>query len=67
VCKFYQILYFILKIYHNFESYWNMLTILGFFFYIINYNFVLYVMHITPHLHKVKDFWKFKILKNILN
>jgi hypothetical protein len=44
-----------------------MLTILGFFFYIINYNFVLYVMHITPHLHKVKDFWKFKILKNILN
>jgi hypothetical protein len=35
-----------------------MLIILGFFFFfgIINYNFVLYVMHITPHLHVVKDF-----------
>ncbi len=32
VCKFCQILRFILKIYHNFESYQNMLTTLGFFF-----------------------------------
>jgi hypothetical protein len=29
VCKFFQILCFILKIYHNFESYQNMLIILG--------------------------------------
>jgi len=26
-----------------------------FFLYIINYNFVLCVMHITPHLHVIKD------------
>ncbi len=32
MCKFCQILHFILKIYHNFESYQNMLTILGFCF-----------------------------------
>ncbi len=32
VCKFCRILYFILKAYHNFESYKNMLVILGFFF-----------------------------------
>jgi hypothetical protein len=36
-----------------------MLIILDFCFYIIKYNFVLDVMHITPHLHVVKDFWKF--------
>jgi hypothetical protein len=58
---------FILKIYHNFESYQNMLTILGFFLHIINYNFFFYVMHITPHLHVVKDSWNFKFLKNTLN
>ncbi len=29
VCKFCQILHFILKIYHNFESYQNMLITLG--------------------------------------
>jgi hypothetical protein len=40
-----------------------MLTTLGFASYIINYNFVLYVMHITPHLHMVKDSWNFKILR----
>jgi hypothetical protein len=34
--------------YHNFESYKNMLTILSFIFCIISYNFVLYVMYITP-------------------
>jgi hypothetical protein len=34
------------------------------FFGIIKYNFFLYGMHITPHLHVVKDSWKFKILKN---
>jgi hypothetical protein len=49
-------MHFILKIYHNFESYQNMLITLGFFFLgIIKYNYVLYVMHITPHLHVVKD------------
>ncbi len=66
-CKFYQILHFILKFYHNFESYQNMLITCVFFLGIINYNFVLYFMHITPHLHVVKDFWNFKKLKNTLN
>jgi hypothetical protein len=66
--KFCQILHFILKFYHNFESYQNILIILGFYFLVIKkYNFVLYVMHITPHLHMVKNSWKFKIFKNILN
>jgi len=32
VCKFCQILHFMLKICHNFESYQNMWTTLGFFF-----------------------------------
>jgi hypothetical protein len=32
---------------------------LSFFIYIIKYNFVLYVMQITPHLHLVQDFRKF--------
>jgi len=41
-----------------------MLTTLGFVSCIINYNFVLYVMNITPHLHVVKDFWKFENWKN---
>jgi hypothetical protein len=48
-----------------------MLTTLGFIYLFIyflllfiiilirNYNFVLCVMHITPHLHVVKDFWNF--------
>jgi hypothetical protein len=67
MCKFCRILHFILKVYHNFDSYQNMLNILAFFFNIINYNFVLYVMHITPHLHVVKDCWKCKILINTLN
>jgi hypothetical protein len=44
-----------------------MLTILAFISYIIKYNFVLYVMHITPHLHVVQDFSNFEILKTILN
>ncbi len=62
---FFHILHFILKNYHNFESYQSMLTTLGCFFNIIIYNFIFYVMHITPHLHMVKDSWKFRILKNI--
>jgi len=49
-----------LKIYHNFESYQNMLTILSYFFNIIEYKFVLYVMYITTHLHVVKDSWNLK-------
>jgi hypothetical protein len=44
-----------------------MLTTLGFVSCIINYNFVLYFMHITRRLHVVKDFWNFKILKYTLN
>jgi hypothetical protein len=28
----------------------------------MKYNFALDVMYITPHLHVVKNFWKFKIL-----
>jgi hypothetical protein len=55
VCTFCQILCFVLKIYHNFESYQNMLITLGFFLY-HKLNFVLYIMHITPHLHVAKDF-----------
>ncbi len=35
VYNFCQILHFILQIYHNFESYQNMLTTLGFFFKIL--------------------------------
>jgi len=34
------------------------------FYCFINYNFVLDVMYIIPHLHVEKDFWKFKILIN---
>jgi hypothetical protein len=67
VCKFCQILDFILKIYHNIKWSQNMLTILDFFSYIKNYNFVLDVMHITPHLHVVKDFSKTINLINTLN
>jgi hypothetical protein len=33
----------------------------------IIYNFVLYVMYITPHLHVIQNSWYFKILKNILD
>jgi hypothetical protein len=44
-----------------------MLKMLGLIFYnIISYNFVLYFMYITTHLHVIKDFWNFKILRNIL-
>jgi hypothetical protein len=30
----------------------------------MNYNFVLDVMYITPHLHVVNDFWNFKKMFN---
>jgi hypothetical protein len=46
-------------------SYQNMLINLGFCF--INYNFVLYVMYITPHLHVINDFQNFEVLKHTLN
>jgi hypothetical protein len=46
-------------------SYQNILIILGFCF--INYNFVLYVMYITPHLHVINDFRKFEVLKHTLS
>jgi hypothetical protein len=64
-CRCCQILRFIFKNYHNFESYQSMLITLGFC--IIKHKFLLYVMHITPQLHVVNDFWKFKNLKYILN
>jgi hypothetical protein len=54
MCKFCEILYFILKNYQNFESYQTMLTINFFLKIIIIYNFFLYVMYITPQLHEVK-------------
>jgi hypothetical protein len=41
-----------------------MLIYLGFNSYIISYNIFTYVMYITPHLHVVKGFWKFEILKH---
>jgi hypothetical protein len=39
---------------------------LKFLCFIINYNFVLYVMFITHHLHVVKDFWTFEIVKTYI-
>ncbi len=50
---------FILKIYHNFESYQTMLITLGFYF-LYHKLQLCFVCH-TPHLHVVKDF--FQILK----
>jgi hypothetical protein len=44
-----------------------MLTTLGFCSLYYKLPICLYVMHITPHLHVVKDFWNFLILKNISN
>jgi hypothetical protein len=55
--NFYQIFLFILKNYLNFKLYENMLIIECFILVFINYNFVLDVTYITPHLHVVKDFW----------
>jgi hypothetical protein len=37
-----------------------MLNIYILFYFIINYNFSLDAMYITPHLHVGKDFWIFK-------
>jgi hypothetical protein len=54
---------FVLKNYLNFKLYENMLIIL-FLFFFVNYNFVLDVMYITPHLHVVKKILNFKILFN---
>jgi len=54
---FYQILSFVLKKNINFKLYENLFFFLIIFF--INYNFVLDVMYITPHLHVVKDSWNF--------
>jgi len=43
-----------------------MLKFLGFSFFIISYNFVLYVMCITYHLHVGKDSWIFLIIKTYI-
>jgi hypothetical protein len=50
---------FVLKIYYNFELYQNMLTTLGFCFLYHNYNFLIYVMHITPYLYVIMDYSNF--------
>jgi hypothetical protein len=34
------------------------------FLFFVNYNFVVDVMYITPHLHVVKDSWNFFIMFN---
>jgi len=60
---------FSLKIYHNLKSNKNMRILLVLvFFCIIIYNFLIYIMHITPHLIMINDYWKFEIYnKHILN
>jgi len=57
----YQILHFILKNYLNFKFYENILIFNALFYFFINYNFVLDVMYITPHLHVVRtlEFFRF--------
>jgi hypothetical protein len=60
--RFCQVLYFILKNNHIFKSYQNVLTNSDSCS--TSYNFVVYVMYITPHLHVVKDSWKFENLKH---
>jgi signal transduction histidine kinase len=65
VYRFYQILHFVLKNYLNFKLYEDMLILFyDFFSCLIKYNFALYFVYITPHLHVIKDFWNFKILFN---
>ncbi len=58
---------FILKIYHSFQSYQNMLITLGFCSLYHKLQLCLYSMHITPHLHVIKDFWNLMFFKNPLN
>jgi hypothetical protein len=62
VHKFCQILCFILKIYHNFKSYQNMLTLSSLIFYVISYKFFLNNIYIASHLHIKKDSWTFSKL-----
>jgi hypothetical protein len=64
VYKIYEIFHFILKNYFNFKLYENMLIIFLFFYFFIKIFLKKDVMYITPHLHVVKDFWKFEILFN---
>jgi len=73
MCKFYQILRFILKIYHNFESYQNMLITLGFcFLYHKLQLFFVCHAHYTPFtcvkgLLKIKKFEKYFEFLNFFN
>jgi hypothetical protein len=67
MCRFCQILCFVLKIYYNFESYQNIQITLGFCLLYHNYNFVLYVMHITPYLHVIMDYWNFDTYFEFVN
>jgi hypothetical protein len=73
VCKFCQILHFVLKHYYNFRSYQNMLTILSFIF--LYHNLKLWFIcqvHYTPFtcgkvLLKIWDFETyFEILNSII-
>jgi hypothetical protein len=45
---------------HNFKVDQNILTILNYGFYIINYKFLIYIMYIVVYLHIIKDFWNSK-------
>jgi hypothetical protein len=68
MCKFFDILCFVLKIYHDFESYQNMLITLGFCFLYHKLQLCfIWAMYIILHLHVVKNFWNFEILKHILD
>jgi hypothetical protein len=67
-CKFYHILHYILKFYHNFEWYQNMLTTLGFcFLYHKLQHFFLYHAHYTPFTCGKKKFENLNFLKTTLN
>ncbi len=52
---FCQILCFVLKFFHNFKSYQNLLTLSSLIFYVITYKFSLNNIYIPSHLHVKKD------------
>jgi hypothetical protein len=64
MCKFFQILYFILKNYHKFESYQNMLIILYFYF-LYHKLQIYYISHVHYTLFRcdikiLRLFWIFE-------
>jgi hypothetical protein len=59
MCRFCQILCFVLKNCHNFKSYQNMLIFSSLSSYIISYSFSLN-KYIASHLYIIKDSWTLK-------